>query len=200
MDWLRHALAETEALPTASGELVLELTRSGRNVVVRGQARVQVTMPCSRTLDPVVLALAPEIFLMLSQELEPEAPRGRRAGRGRRAERPAKGPRRKGSGGAREPRGGWAADPTLSDDEAARDTFLGEQIVLDPFVREFLLLELPMFPLRSDLPSDAPAAIAPASSEEPADSARPEGAKPRSIDPRLAPLAEIASRLQSDKE
>jgi hypothetical protein len=57
-----------------------------------------------------------------------------------------------------------------------------------------------MFPMRSDLPSDAPAAIAPASPETESEGLGPQETKPRRIDPRLAPLAEIANRLKSDKE
>ncbi len=65
--------------------------------------------------------------------------------------------------------------------------------MLDGFVREFLLLELPMTVRRSDLPSTDDPAIAPPSAE-------PGGAEPRPIDPRLAPLAAIASRLRQNKE
>ena len=182
IDWLQHALADTDASPNGEGELTLELTKTGKSVMVRGKARAKVTMPCSRTLDPVEIDLGPDIFLMLAQAAPEEPPRRPRKAKGGRrgAPEPQKGK-------AKSKGGGWSADPELQDEDAARDTFTGEQIVLDPFVREFLLLDLPMFPLRSDLPSDAPAAIAPASQE-------------KRIDPRLAPLAEIASRLQSDKE
>ncbi|MGC4089731.1 MAG: hypothetical protein QM756_17955 [Polyangiaceae bacterium] len=78
----------------------------------------------------------------------------------------------------------------LSDSDAARDTFDGERIVLDDFVREFLVLELPMYPRRSDLPSDRSPAIAPPSTETPE----------ASVDPRLLPLASIASRLRDQKK
>ena len=67
--------------------------------------------------------------------------------------------------------------------DAAQDTFDGEQIVLDPFLREFILLELPMFPVRQDLPSLPVEARASA----------PESETP--LDPRLAPLAELKDRL-----
>ncbi|HMR80646.1 MAG TPA: hypothetical protein PKD61_36300, partial [Polyangiaceae bacterium] len=55
--------------------------------------------------------------------------------------------------------------------------------MLDPFVREFLLLDLPMVPVSSDLPTGA----IPAIPRPPAES----GEKP--VDPRLAPLAAIAA-------
>ena len=63
----------------------------------------------------------------------------------------------------------------------------------DDFIREFLILELPMFPRRSDLPTDD----APANPPLPADS-QPGGDKP--LDPRLSPLAELKSRLEKIKK
>jgi uncharacterized metal-binding protein YceD (DUF177 family) len=63
--------------------------------------------------------------------------------------------------------------------------------VLDSFVREFLLLELPMSVTRSDLPrADDPATAPPSGGPDEAEH----------IDPRLAPLAAIASRLRQNKE
>jgi hypothetical protein len=85
--------------------------------------------------------------------------------------------------------GRWEDAPVLSEEEAGQDTYDGHQIVLDDFVREFVILELPMFPRRSDLPTDETAATPPL----PADS-QPGGTKP--LDPRLSPLAELKSRLE----
>jgi uncharacterized protein len=184
-DWLRQTLSETEAVPNGDGELDVELTKSGRDVIVRGRARLSVTMPCSRTLDPMRIELSPEIFLMLTRTAPPETtPRARVNGKGR--------GRRRTERGRESGNKGWNDDPILSDDAASRDLFVGEQIALDSFVREFILLELPMFPVRSDLPSDAPAAIAP-----PSPGTTP-GSEPRRIDPRLAPLAAIKSRLKKE--
>jgi uncharacterized protein len=196
IEWLRHALADTEATPQADGTLELELTKTGRDVMVRGQAHVEVSMPCSRTLDPVELTLDPEIFLLLAQAQPATpavAPHRRTRRRPGQDHKPGRG---RMAGGGDEPAGEEALNP----EDAARDTFVGEQITLDPFIREFIVLELPMFPMRSDLPSDAPAAIAPASPGTDRNQAGPQGSEPRPIDPRLAPLAEIASRLKSDKE
>jgi uncharacterized protein len=198
LEWLKHAFAETEATPTGEGELDVELTRTGRDVMVRGRAQAAVSMTDARTLEPFPIELAAEIFLLLSQAPDPEAHRGRRR---RAGEEPRRG-RAQAKPPARDPkRGGWEETPELEQNEAARDTFIGEQIVLDSFVREFLLLELPMVPLRSDLPTDGVAAIAPPSPPPAAASAEPGGdAKSGRIDPRLAPLAAIASRLKAQKE
>ena len=69
--------------------------------------------------------------------------------------------------------------------------FKGEQIELDDFVREFLLLELPMVVTRPDLPADTDKAYGPPS---------PELGTERPIDPRLLPLVAIKSRLSNPKE
>ena len=83
----------------------------------------------------------------------------------------------------------------LSDELAAQDSYDGEQVVLDPFVREFILLDLPMNVMRTDLPPAPDAAIAP-----PSESSDSSHAAEQPLDPRLAPLAAIASRLRQNKE
>ena len=65
--------------------------------------------------------------------------------------------------------------------------------MLDEFVREYIILELPMAPVRSDLRAqDKPAIPAP-----PEDAIADAG---KQIDPRLAPLAAVAVRLKHEKE
>ena len=194
--WLRKALEGTDATPRHAGSATVELSKSGRDVMVRGRVEAALSMPCVVTLDPLDIDLNPEIFLMLSPA--PSEPRAlsnraakRRAGQGaERAE--AKDPPR---GGASRKRGG---DEELEEGElldataAARDTFDGSQIELDSFFREFLVLDLPMFPRRSDLPlAEGPAIGAPP--PEP-------GEHEPVIDPRLQPLAALRSRLRDSKE
>jgi uncharacterized metal-binding protein YceD (DUF177 family) len=183
--WLRGALSESSATPRGDGKLELELSKNGREVVARGRAEVNVEMPCVVTLDPLPFRLEPEIFLMLTP-----------AASAKTASRPAR--ERGASKGERGPRdrknevGGWAVDPELSASNAAQDTYDGEKIVLDEFLREFILLELPMYPRRSDLPSEeTPAIGAPSVVAEPS---------PAAVDPRLMPLAAIASRLRDQKK
>jgi uncharacterized metal-binding protein YceD (DUF177 family) len=176
--WLSQALEGTGAVPRGgAGRLHVELAKNGRDVLVRGYAQVAVNVPCVVTLDPLPFDLRPEILLLLSPgdggtKLRGKAPR---SGQGKR--RPA-GKKGKGSRA-------WTEEPELSAEEAARDHFSGDEVVLDEFVREFITLELPMYPRRSDLPSAGDAAIGPAP--------QPEG--PPALDPRLKPLAELAKRL-----
>ncbi|MET0793858.1 MAG: hypothetical protein ABW061_20230 [Polyangiaceae bacterium] len=194
--WLREALEGTDATPRRAGSVTVELSKSGRDIMVRGRAEAALSMPCVVTLDPLDIDLNPEIFLMLvPAPSEPKAASARAAKR-RAAEGPERADGTAGArGGAQRKRGGEdqleegeLLDPTT----AARDTFEGSQIELDSFIREFLVLDLPMFPRRSDLPLvEGPAIGAPP--PEP-------GEHEPVIDPRLQPLAALRSRLRDSKE
>lgn len=179
--FLQSALEGTDARWPKPGSLTLEIAKVGAQIMVRGRAALDVTLPCARTLAPVLVALRPEIFLMLSKSSTPQAPT---KGRARKARREPKVP----SPGKKKGYQPWVDDPELADSDASSDTFEGEELVLDPFVREFLVLDLPMVPLASDLPTGANAAIP----RPPADSGE------RPVDPRLAPLAAIAARMRKD--
>ena len=198
-EWLRRALEGSEAEPRDEpGRLTVTVSKSGRDVMVRGVARAYVTMPCARTLDPVDFDLRADIFLLLAPSSGAAA---RPAHLARKptaaAKRPAKaaGPPSKHKGKAPRERRKREEEAALPEEEAARDTYEGDRVNLDPFVREFLLLELPMVPLREDLRSEETPAIERAL--EPAPERRQ---AQEAIDPRLAPLADIASRLRAKKE
>lgn len=179
-EWLEQALQNTEARPgELAGQLDIHAMKNGREFLVRGRLRVQVVLPCARTLDDAVYDLAPELFLVLHKA--PSAPQ--RPTRRERHQSP-KAKRRE------------EAEALLSDEDAAQDTFTGDHITLDPFVREQILLELPMFPLRSDLRSEQATAIRPPSGNLESGAAVDREAE---IDPRLAPLAEIAEKLNPRK-
>jgi len=178
--WLDRALAESDARSDGNpGTLELYLKKQGREILVKGRARAGVVMPCARTLEPVPVALDAEIMLLLAPRPTPSANAPKPARRQRNA--------------APEPRRAERADPEaeegpnehLSEEQAARDEYSGDLVELDAFVREHLLLELPLFPVRSDLPFEANAAT-----DTPPDDS---GAAP---DPRLAPLAALASQLK----
>jgi uncharacterized protein len=174
--WLDWALGESEARSSGEvGSFEVHLKKNGREVLVKGTASARVTMPCSRTLEPVAVKLETEILLLLT----PRAPAPARPGGPRRPRRERK----------EEDAAESAAEELLSAELAARDEYEGDNIELDGFVREHLLLELPLFPLRSDLPFDPPPATDP----------RPE-APGAAVDPRLAPLAALASQLQKTHE
>jgi len=199
--WLREAMVGTEATPRRPGSVTVELSKSGKDILVRGRAEAAMSMPCVVTLDPLEIDLSPEIFLMLAPAPSDATGKSGRSekkrsvagasGKGAAAkEAPAEA-----RGAASRKRGAKEEDEEgelLDDSTAARDTYEGSQIELDSFIREFLLLELPMFPRRSDLPSSEGPAIGPRSVE-------PDEQEPV-IDPRLQPLAALRSRLRESKE
>ncbi len=197
--WLRRALERTDASISAPGKVEVTLTKNGTSVLVRGQLVVDLTMPCVVTLDPVPVPVRVDILLMLSPKsgasTEHEGHVARRKPRPPKADAPEKAAKerpglRKNAGKGE---GHWEETPILDDETAGQDTFDGHEVALDDFVREFLILELPMFPRRSDLPTDSAAANPPL----PADN-QPGGDKP--LDPRLSPLAELKSRLEKIKK
>jgi len=196
--WLREALEGTEASPRRAGSATLELSKSGREIMVRGRAEAALSMPCVVTLDPLDIDLSPEIFLMLAPApSEPTGKPGRSERKRSVAGASGKEAHAEARGAAASKRGARDEDEEgelLDASAAARDTFEGSQIELDSFIREFLLLELPMFPRRSDLPSSPGPAIGPRLATPESDELEPV------IDPRLQPLAALRSRLRDTKE
>jgi uncharacterized metal-binding protein YceD (DUF177 family) len=191
--WLRDVLEPAGASPRGAGSVTLELTQQGHEVMVRGHARFGATLPCVVTLDPVDFDLRPEIFLMLRPgpaERRGAAPTGSKKRPGSPAGRVLPDPK---PGKRKRRSNDQDSDPEPPADEATVDTYQGDEIVLDDYVREFLLLELPLYPRRPDLPSSEESLVS-------RPLAGPTGEQ--SIDPRLAPLAKIAERLRgaADKE
>jgi uncharacterized protein len=189
--WLSQALEGTDATPRGPGSATVELSKTGRDVMIRGQVEAPVTMACVVTLDPLQLDLSAEIFLMLAPGATEASPKQAKRNRAAAGKEPATEAR--GAASRKRPSKEEDDEGELLDEHAAaRDTFEGSQIELDPFLREFLVLEIPMFPRRSDLPSSEGPAIGPPSAE-------PDEQEPV-IDPRLQPLAALRSRLRESKE
>jgi len=168
--WLRGALEGCEAQPAGpDGSLHVHLTKTGTEILVQGQIDVHWVVPCARCLRPVELRPHVELSLLLFP-----APSAAKARNG--ATHPARAGSR--STDAKRPREG---DDEFSDEEADVDTYEGDEVVLDRFVREAILLESPTFPLCSE----ACEGIRPAT-----DQGFPSG----ETDPRLLPLLELAKR------
>jgi DUF177 domain-containing protein len=183
VEWLVQALEGSEATAEGSpGQLELYLKKTTHEVLVKGTARARVIMPCARTLDPVTIELDAAVFLLLTPKVPAEAPKRERQRAGE--AQPERAPRK--------PRGSKAqvVELELSDEDAAHDHYEGETVVLDEFIREHLLLELPLFPVRSDLPSEEAGVTGslpdPAGTDEPVE-----------LDPRLAPLAALRAGLKA---
>jgi uncharacterized metal-binding protein YceD (DUF177 family) len=196
-EWIDEILEDTEVRHAGGpGELSLSATKSGQDVLIRGNVSVTVQVPCARTLDPAIYDLKPEIFLLLSptrrgaDKPRSEKSRPEKAGAARARPDKSRGDTAKHAETRAKPKGGrgtggWDADPELTDEGAATDTYSGDDLVLDKFLREFILLEVPMVPLREDLrDSDFEARPRLPESQE------------RAADPRLSPLALLKDRLE----
>jgi len=160
--WLRGALEGCEIQPAeAGGSLEAHLSKTGNDVLVQGQIDVDLVVPCARCLSPVALRPHIELSLLLYPAAGAST-QGRPAG--------AKGKSQE--------------DATeFSAEQADTDTYEGEEVVLDRFVREAILLESPIFPLCSE----GCEGIRRASESLPASGQAV-------TDPRLLPLLELAKR------
>jgi uncharacterized protein len=157
--WLRKALEGTEVTPReAGGRLKGRLSRSGTDIVVRAHVEVSVELPCARCLDPAPFDVDTDLSLLLQPMTRSELRHHDRGShRGKR---------------------GDDEEYEFSAAEASLDVYDGETVVLDAFVREAILLEVPNFPLCRD---SCPGLQAQGPIEEALEEAR-------SFDPRLAPL------------
>lgn len=63
--WLKNIFEESDASPIGDGAIDVRLSRSGSDVVVHGSAKAEVELPCSRCLEPVKVALTPEISVLM---------------------------------------------------------------------------------------------------------------------------------------
>jgi uncharacterized protein len=188
--WLRGALEGCEAQPAGStGQIDVHLTKTGNEVLIQGQIDAALVIPCARCLEPV--EFRPHIELSLLLHPGPSVSTSARRGGGQGAHAQSAGAGKTGAqAAAHAPAKGANKPHSKSDDETEfdgsevdYDTYEGEEVVLDRFVREAILLESPIFPLCSE----ACEGIRPAS-----DSAL--GSEGAVTDPRLLPLLELAKR------
>ena len=133
VDWLNAQLKEAEAEADVPGRFSGRLSRSGKaDIVVRGKFAASVRLPCARCLATTTHAVGAELSLLL----RPRRPADRRAGTAHAA--PARNAKNR------------VAEYEFSAQEAELDEYDGERVVLDHFIREAILLELPSFPLCPD--------------------------------------------------
>jgi uncharacterized protein len=152
--WLREALQDCEIQPAGPDAVArLDVSKTGQDVLVRGGIEVEFVVPCARCLAPV--RFRPDV--QLSLVLEPAAGQERLPSNVRRLHKTggASGASASGAGRTRgrptKPTGHPPdPDPELFENEADRDTYEGDEVVLDRFFREALLLESPIFPLCSE--------------------------------------------------
>lgn len=206
--WLNDELAETDATASIPGHLSARLSRSGGEIVVRGHLHTMLDINCGRCLGPAKLDIEADLALLLKPV--PGAAAEKRLETKRAAAKAKKVAKGLLATGAVDKDGGVAAkakaeagaDKTkkgskgkakgheppeyeFSADEADVDVYDGEIVVLDGFVREAILLEMPIFPLCSE----SCEGIRPASTE------LADGGAPPPLDPRLAPLRALRASL-----
>ncbi|MDI1475638.1 DUF177 domain-containing protein [Polyangium sp. y55x31] len=183
--WLDEQLSDCDVRSAEPGHVSGRISRSGADIVVRGRVHTVLQAPCARCLEPTKLDVDAEMSLLL----KPAAP----AVLAQKAdEKRAAAQAKKAAGGSTKTETGKKASKEkelpeyeFSSDEAEVDVYDGETVVLDGFIREAILLEMPIFPLCSE----ACPGIRPASPE-----AVEGGAEPP-IDPRLAPLGALRAAL-----
>ncbi|MGK4004710.1 DUF177 domain-containing protein [Sorangium sp. So ce1036] len=187
-DWLNAELSDASVTAVAPGHLAARLSRSGNEIVVRGRVKAPVATPCARCLAPAPLEIDAELSLLLRP-----APKAEGHVHGHRRDDGARNGAAKAGGKVKEPEYEFTAE------EADVDTYDGETVILDPFIREAILLEMPNFPLCSE----ACPGIGPAASREDRDggssnlvsgAVEDEEAAP-GLDPRLAPLSALRDKL-----
>lgn len=186
--WLSGELADAEVSATEPGRLKVRLSRSGiADIVVRGRVLARVSTPCARCLGPAHVSVDTELALLLRPAPKAD-PRANGAGdKDGAARKPAKAAKDK--------------DPEyeFSSEEADHDVYDGETVVLDEFVREAILLELPSFPLCSEAcPGIGPAASGSAAGDEPPapGAPHPEGTEGAGAqEERPASLADLRDRF-----
>lgn len=195
-EWLDAVLADVELRRAGpEGQLDVHVSRTGNDILVRGTIHVDLEMGCARCLEPVRLGGDIPLTLLLRPSPKTQRPQGSAA-------RPT--PHRERAGKA-EPKA-KPSRPRVEDEyefspeEADTDVYEGDEVVLDGFVREAILLEEPIFPLCSDAcegirppPASPPPSSSPTSSGEAAD------AMPVK-DSRFARIAELVAQKQSKKK
>jgi uncharacterized protein len=170
--WLEAELRDASLTATAPGHVSARLSRTGDDVVVRGRVKASLTTPCARCTEPAAVVVDGELSLLLRPA-------------------PAAHPAKTAAKHAPKAHNGKPAKPSAKEEEyeftseeADLDTYNGETVVLDEFVREAILLEVPNFPLCSE---DC-AGIRPAAGSTPAE-------EPPRLDPRLSPLGALKAKL-----
>lgn len=148
--WLDSKLEDAEAHAVAPGRISGRLSRSGKaDIVVRCKVSCEVELPCARCLAPARVAIEADLSLLLEPRpgvtttggAHGKTPAAR--AKAKAAAAPAKPLAKVPAKGKPRPH----AEYEFGANEAELDDYDGEKVVLDEFVREAILLELPSFPL-----------------------------------------------------
>lgn len=164
-DWLASTLADTEVKPAGEpGAVDVRYSRTGDDIVIKGTVHAALVGMCARCLEPARVDATAELTLLLVPETSKRASF-------------AKG------------KAGHPDAPSREDfgaDDADLDTYSGDHVALDPFVREALLLEIPPVLLCSETCEG----IAPPPETT--------GSQSDELDPRLRPLLALSAKAKKN--
>ena len=185
IDWLATELAEGDLTARAPGHFTGRLSRTGigtgnpEEIVLRGRVTAELSTPCARCMDPSAVSVNAQMTLLLrpAPSAKPTTPKGDR----KRAHAST-------NGVGKPPAKLEEEEYEFTSEEADYDLYDGDTVILDPFIREAILLEVPNFPLCSD--------ACPGIRRADLERAEPAPA----IDPRLAPLSALRERLAAAQE
>lgn len=191
-DWLTGELADAGVEATVAGQLKARLSRSGpADIVVHGRIQARVSAPCARCLGPAEIPVDAELALLLRP-----AKSGRHPGYLHRSAPRAQGGAAAGAGHSKS-NGERELEYEFTAAEADLDLYDGETVVLDGFVREAILLELPSFPLCSEactgIGRAAPGAMA--EDEPPPPAPEPSTSPMPAAEERPASIADLRDRF-----
>lgn len=184
IDWLASELAEGDLTAKEPGHFTGRLSRTGigtgnpDEIVLRGRVRAELTTPCARCMDPSAVSVNTEMTLLLKPAPSAKAAPKHEKKRGHAGA----------NGNGKPPAKTEEEEYEFTSEEADFDLYDGETVVLDPFIREAILLEVPNFPLCSD--------ACPGIRRADLERAEPAPA----IDPRLAPLNALRERLAAAQQ
>jgi uncharacterized protein len=141
--WVRGALEDTGATGSGKdGDLKVRASKSGRDVVIRGQLDVDLVTPCARCLNDVTIHLHHPLTALMVPASDMRAARSAKDG---------------------------DEDSELTSEDLDVLAYSGETIALDDLIRDELVLEIPIVPLCSeDCPGISPPPAQQAASDAPA--------------------------------
>jgi uncharacterized protein len=163
--WLGHAVSDAGLRPGEGGVVEVHAQRAGAEILVQGTVNARVVAECVRCLGDAPIDVHARITSLLSA--------------------------RASDVGASDV--GGADEVELSADDLEREFYSGDQIVLDPLVREHILLECPMQPL-CDEDCEGIAVPEHLRADDAVD------ASGEHLDPRLLPLLKLAGKLSNNEE
>jgi len=120
--WMRGTFEGTDVQATGSdGELDVRLSKSGKDVIVRGTVSAELSVACARCLEPARVLVKESLVALAVPGDAAAAQNGTDGG-----------------------------DRDTDDEQADIVSYDGETVILDDLVRDELLLGIPMIPLCSE--------------------------------------------------